>query len=613
MKYLRFLHMLLLCLLLAGCAEDKDSLSDLYTGQRENVTCIDLFSDQGHCCLGAPDFLSAAWALLDQMEYDSTQMLTDTLDEDERVHMLIFYADREGYRLGFSQDFSRVIPDYDAGLGPEYSYYPVQSPDVLRGFYEKHIAIIYNREVTAPAFAMLGQPHAWIQGVTADALYQVRLGYAHSSSSGGSTAMSAVAFEELLTLLKDLPESAFSQPEVIGESGQDHITCYYTSRPNLAVNFQDGANDLGVIIRYYEEADALAHLEFLMVDKADYLSPENSKYIRPVTKWDLNAPAVLQWFRSNAQFPPYASLRFGHWMTYDQNRDYVRISHKETAIKVRCFDGWTYEVEEYKPDCDSFGVRFRHPKQTDGWIYISFWPDGYENTERNRYLSTNSSGYTSYPLTVLYPNGMDPEGHAWSVQVTHYEHGDYVILNEGADHWFADYSKEIDVQLGYSWVDAGERIQMDPPEMVIDIDYTQSDDYKEGFKQFHFKTPDPIMLSLKGWDECSWVHDDTPEEDVLLTYWPQYETEGKVCVEYHEGFFQPPEGMIVEEDELHIQSYGGAHPAKRGTLPGDNHWSYFWIDRKHGSYVFRFENTEHWGQRKIEECLWTLHTILFQS
>lgn len=397
----------------------------------------------------------------------------------------------------------------------------------------------------------------------------------------------------------------------------DHITTYYSNHPNLTISFQDRANDLGVVVRYYEEMEGTPHLEFLMIDGAYTVARDNYAYIRPVQKWDIDSPELLRWFQESAPLPPYGSLRYGHWMDYDEERGYIVVSDGETTLKVRSFVGWTYEVVEPSENSESFGVRIRHPEETEGWIYVSFWPEGYENTEINRYFSSTSHRYTSLPLQVLYPNGTDAENWVWSEQVEWYENGDYVILNEGADHWFEQYADEIEVQTTYTYIEAGERVIRDPPEMVVDLDYTQCEDPKSGFKQFDLDTADRAYMSLSGRSSavpCGWMYDDTPQgENVLFSFWPEYMTEGMVCVEYHEGFFQPPEGMTVEETGLHIDAYGGEHPAYRGTLPGDDRWTYLWIDRKNGSYVFRFENTEHWDQRRIVESLWALHTFQFRG
>ncbi|MBP3684297.1 MAG: M56 family metallopeptidase [Oscillospiraceae bacterium] len=618
--WILLVSLLVVCGIAVGFLTDPetDTISDLYTGDREAVTCIDLWSDEGQCCLGTPTFLADAWELLDTVEYDPEQLLTGQHTETSYIHTVYFYCGEEYTTIGLSRDFTQVLPVWGIPqtslVGTEYQYYPVRSPEKLEAFFKKHIATVYNREVTAEPFAELGQPYQWLQGLTEDALYEIRLGYSRSKTYSVGGYLAKPAFEELLPLLKAVPEEALINPDTVGGSSLDQITTYYSDHPNLAISFQDRANDLGVVVRYYEESDTTPHLELLMIDGAYTVSPDFRGYNRPGQKWDIDSPALLNWFREAAPLPPYGSLRYGHWMDYDEDRGYIVVSDGETTIKVRSFIGWTYETVEPTADSESFGVRVRHPEQTEGWIYISFWPGGYENTEINRYINHNGKGYTSLPLTVLCPNGTDSEGAPWSLSVDHHENGDYVLINEGADHWFKDYADEIRVQTTYVRLEAGERIQKDPPEMVIDVDYTQSDDCEEGFKQFNLATADPIYLSLKGWNLCGWAHDDTPEEEnVLLTYWPQYETEGMVCVEYHEGFFQPPEGMTVEEDILQIDSYGGGHPAYRGTLPGEDHWTYFWIHRKNGSYVFRFENTEHWGQRKIEECLWTLHTIQFRG
>lgn len=609
MKHLMKLCFLLLCLALAGCGAKKDVLSDLCPVDRESVTCIDLRNQQGSCCMGNPDYLAKTWDLLGAIEYN-TQIQSDTYDPMETRPMLWFYVDEEPTMVFLSEDYSQWIPEQSTESG-SYQYYPINNPEKLKELFETHIATVYNREITTKGFSQIDQPYAWIQGLTPDAISQVRVGYSSSDSGSVGSTLSSVAFEELSALLKALPEEALILPETIGESGPDHIRYYLSERPNLAISFMDAANDLGVVVRYYEYTAGTHQLEFLMVEGADTLSPSNHNYIQQVHKWVIDSPQLMDWFQKMATYPPYAQMVAGHWLDFD--KDYRKISDGTTTLNVRTITGWTYAVSEAGGSSGSFGIRFRPPGENDGWIYISFWPEGYVNTETNRYLNHNGTGYTSYPLTVLYPNGMETEGYEWSVIVDHFERGDYAIINEDASHWFWKYVEEISILTRYVTVDAGKSVQKDPPEMIIAPDYTQSDDYEEGFKQFDLDTADRAYLSLRGWEECGWAHDDTPEdENVLLTYWPQYETEGMVCVEYHEGFYEPPPEMYVEETVLHIDSCGGI-TAYQGTLPGNERWTHFWIHRNNGSYLFRFENTEHWTERKVEECLWALHTFQFRG
>lgn len=609
MKYLMKFCLVLLCLALAGCGTNRDVLSELCPEERESITCIDLWNQRGSCCMGNPDYLSKTWDLLDKIEYDP-QMQTGTYDPMGIYHRLFFYVGEESSMVSLSEDYSQWIPDQSTESG-SYQYYAIHNPEKLKELFETHIATVYNREVTAPSFAQTGEPYAWIQGLTPEAIHQVRVGYSRSGSGSISSPLSSVAFEELSSLLKALPEEALILPETIGQGGSDHIRYYLSERPNLAISFLDAANDLGVVVRYYEYTAGTHQLEFLMVEGADTLSNENHNYIQQVHKWVIDSPQLMEWFQKMAAYPPYAQMVAGHWLDFDQEA--LILSDGETTLNISTIKDWTYAVTEPSEGQESFGVRFRPPEETDGWIYISFWPQGYANTEKNRYLNHSSSGYTSYPLTVLYPNGMSTSGENWSVSVDYYENGDYVILNEGADQWFDQYEEEIRIQTLSVLVSAGKSIEKDPPEMIIAPDYTQSTDYEEGFKQFDLDTADRAYLSLSGWEECGWVYDNTPEgENVLLTYWPQYETEGMVCVEYHEGFYEPPPEMHVDETILNIDSCGGIK-AYQGTLPGNERWTHFWIHRNNGSYLFRFENTEHWTQRKIEECLWALHTFQFRG
>lgn len=611
MKCAKRILLILLCLLLTGCAGDKDTLSDLCPVERETVTCIDLWNECGHCCLGFSDYLTKTWAVLDCIEYE-TQIQTGTYDPNKDYHRIVYFSGEDSTPVYLNEDYSRFIPVLDPEA-EHYEFYPVKNPEALKALFEEHIDIVYNLEITAAPFAESDEPYQWMQRLTPDALATVRYTHSVSGNSSGGGTLSKAGFKELCSLLKTISADALANPGTVSEGAFDHITTYYTDKPNLAVSFQDEANDLGVVVRYYEENEE-AHLEILMIDGADSVSSSNrGKKIQPVPKWDIESPELLDWFRKAADYPPYAALRYGHWMDYDAERGIMEVSDGTSTLRVRSFEGWTYEITEPSENSENFGIRCRHPKQTEGWIYISLWPEGYESSQINRYVNSSDDGYYSYSLKALYPNGTETEGVVWYEQVHYYENGDMVILNEGADHWFPECAEDIAVQTTYIWEDVGERVTREAPEVTIDLDYTQADDWSTDFVWFKFDTADPMGLSLSGWAECGWVHDDTPEgENVLLTYWPEYETEGLVCIEYHEGFFQPPEDMTVEDDILHIDSYG-SHPAKRGILPGDDRWTYFWIDRKNGSYVFRFENTEHWTDRKIEECLWALHTIQFRG
>lgn len=609
MKHLRRMWMLLICLLLTGCAGKQNSLSDLCPVDRNAVTCIDLWNQKGSCCMGNPDYLARTWELLDTIEY-GTEVQTGTYDPMGTYHSFWFYVGEDPTMVFLSEDYSQWLPAQETTSGT-CQYYPIRNPEKLKEFFETHIATVYNRQVTAKPFAELGQPYEWIQGLTPDALSQVRLGYSSSGSSSVDTAISTAAFEELSGLLKAIPEDALTGPETIGEGGDDHIRYVLSHEPNLAISFQDQANDLGIVVRYYKDADTIPHLELLMVEGAETVSRENPNAIRSALKWDIERPELMDWFCQMAPYPPYTQMTTGHWLSFD--KEPLKVSDGETTLRIRTVTGWTYDTTAPAEGGKSFGIRFRPPAETDGWIYISFWPEGYENTETNRYINHNGTGYTSFPLTVLYPNGMDTQDAQWSVIVRHYENGDYVIINEDASQWFSQYAEEIYVHTLYSQIAAGASVTREPPEVTIAPYYTQSDNYEEGFKQFDLETSDRAYLSLSGWEDCGWVHDDTHEdENVLLTFWPQYETEGMVYVEYHEGFFQPPEGLQIEETVLHITSCGG-HPAYSGTLPGAERWSYFWINRNHGSYVFRFENTDHWTDRKVEECLWALSSFQFRG
>lgn len=108
-------------------------------------------------------------------------------------------------------------------------------------------------------------------------------------------------------------------------------------------------------------------------------------------------------------------------------------------------EGWEYERVNNPTDS---GIRCRPADVAEGWLYFSFWPEGYHPVEENRLLVEgffwNWKTVTSYSDEAGTPTNFDVADEVWSYQRTELDSGDYVVINDGADSWFREYRDQID-------------------------------------------------------------------------------------------------------------------------------------------------------------------------
>ena len=95
-----------------------------------------------------------------------------------------------------------------------------------------------------------------------------------------------------------------------------------------------------------------------------------------------------------------------------------------------------------------FGIRCRPADVTEGWLYFSFWPEGYHPVEENRLILEGGfwewTTVTSYSDEAGTPNNFDVTDAVWSYKQIELGSGDYVVINDGADSWFREYRDQIE-------------------------------------------------------------------------------------------------------------------------------------------------------------------------
>ena len=492
---------LVLCIVVAVCflTDPQTTISDLFPAPRDSLTCIDLWTDIGHTCLSADREMEAVWNLLDTVSCDPEPYTQETLDGyleiyGDNHHIIRFFDEDQQWDLYVLRDYSGICltgKELTMETDPLY-YYHVHDPDALEAFFAKYMNPVIGPEATAEPFAAADDPYSWVKNISIDAVSeareysQLRKGSTTSTSSG---TMSEVRFLEFLDVLNTLPEEAFGAGEPYYSTSTDQFNYKNTHHPNVSVAIPDKANSLTASIRYYQDiTGAEETLDIL-------LSGSNG-----ITRWEISNDALMAFMRELCEHPAYISLTIGYWVDW-VDEDPLTVSHGNVIISTPMIKGWDYEAVEYTDGGASFGIRCRPGDVEEGWLYFSFWPEGYDPVEEDRfYMEGLSNGYrtvTSWPSAVSSRRGYNTEGFICSYFKTEYPIGDYAVINDGMDEWYRDYEDYIKVIRTYTSFDYGTHATPDVLSYGgVTVDISQIPSEKEPFR-FRYFDWDIIAAQLK--------------------------------------------------------------------------------------------------------------------
>lgn len=279
---------------------------------------------------------------------------------------------------------------------------------------------------------------------------------------------------------------------------------------------------------------------------------------------------------------------------------YVRAEYADVTIRVPQFPGWVYEKVDLTSDTGSFGVRCRPETEDSGWLYLSFWPNGYRPEEENRFYSTNGTWSTGYNDHIAsYPR---PGSTVWSYIRYSRDIGEFAIINDGADSWFEEYDSTIITYLKLLTQFIGGK----PTEITypgsVQTQYTQSEDPSFGPWRIWFEKYSYLTID-EGWAVDPW--------DPLVEFWPEEKTEGSVTFEFIEGGFTAPADMTVEH--ISLSEPIRPIPAHTASKPGDDTWSCLWIDVDGGSYLFQNKAIGLWEDTYFDQVMAMINKIVIEA
>lgn len=407
----------------------------------EEVTCIDINNRKLVCLSSATDIetmRSLLHDLKDEVEsVPAAALALAKADIFNNTYITVNY-DLGKKTVWFSRNFDYVWEE-DSEEG-----YLIHNAQALRTFIEGVTSGVRNQQTSGEAFATMDAPWDWCAGISSNAISKAEaratLYVTGNGSTGTSGVISADTLQELISILNQIPKDAFTAGTVVEKESYDSIYSPYL-KLNCAVSIMDEVNGLAVIIRYMD-----GNVEMLLTNELEKLN-RNSKlyntYLEPTQLWRVEDAALLKFMEELYDSPTLITYSVGAEYEW---QEIVEFSSGDFTLRLRLIEGWEYEEVAEK---DHSGIRVRPAGIKEGWIYFSFWPDGYEPQEENRYISEFTT-YNNFPKLISWPSDVkqgsnfSTYGRIWSYQKTILGNSDYAVINDGADSWFLEYEDQID-------------------------------------------------------------------------------------------------------------------------------------------------------------------------
>lgn len=343
-----------------------------------------------------------------------------------------------GYQVvNFSRDYSLIWED-----GSE-SAYVIADPEPLRTFLTQLQDVVVRRKTSGTPFTGEKEPWKWMSNVTADAISSAKanvcLEYTHTDSSSHITSNDGVlnrqTVTELLTILNEIPldEVAPGQP-VTDRSFPDAVEP--DEEVGCGISLLDGVNHLAVGIRWTKYETAI-----VITSQTEQYGARSYEVgaMQNAWQWVIRDEKLDAFLEDFWEEPPVINCPLGR--EYDWQTP-ITFRYADFSLNLNLIEGWVWEEVSF--DGESTGIRCRPGDETAGWLYFSYWPEGYAPAETDRYIA---EGYGWNPdVYVSYPASAETEGTddaIWSYQRMPLSHGDYAIINQGADGWFRAYSDQI--------------------------------------------------------------------------------------------------------------------------------------------------------------------------
>jgi len=412
----------------------------------KNIVCVDVMNGK-QVCLSSFSQIEQARSLLRDLEHQvhpATREEAETARKDPFDYCTITV----NYELGekqivFSENFDFV---WEYGSAETYR---LSAPEPVRQLVGSVTNGIRMKETSGEPFATADAPWDWFAGVNMDAISTAQIYVCLDvTSTGNSTRVSgtngimpADSLQKLVNVLNQIPRDAFAADRML--TGQSAGYFRNTQQEvNCAVIMIDTVNHIAVMIR-----TSKGNVELLLTSELDKVLNDDHRYLEPTQIWTVRDQNLLSLLKDFCEDPPVITYFVG---AEYQWQDPVTLTMDGFHMDLRLIEGWEYE---YVTNAAGSGIRCRPAAVAEGWIYFSFWPEGYLAEEADRYLAEGyRNGFPSnisYPASVKSNNGVDTRHAVWSYEAVITDIGDFAIINDGADSWFLEYEDQIQDIISY--------------------------------------------------------------------------------------------------------------------------------------------------------------------
>ena len=406
---------------------------------KSRLVCVDVNTRKRVCLSSGPELnqiMTLLRNLQDTVEPATAEDLAAAEKEFDTTWITINYELGEK-DLFFSENYDLV---WKPGSGEAYR---IPKPDPFRLLFESVTDGVRNKETSGKPFATVDTPWDWCAGVSTNAIsdaevyvcLDVTSNGLSKSVSGASGVLPTDRLSPLIDVLNQVQREAFS------DSGRTEKTFRWfgheQTEGSASISVLDGVNQLAVAIRIRD-----GYLEMIMTEELDKALDSTSEYLNPAAKiWTIQDSALCDFMKKLAENPTVINYSVG--AEYDWQGP-IEFAKGKFDLELYLIEDWIYE--EVKNATNS-GVRCRPQDVSEGWLYFSFWPNGYSVQEEDRYYEEGGWSFftrkTSYPSSVKSSTGIDTRHVIWSYQVINTDIGDFAIINDGADEWFLEYEDEI--------------------------------------------------------------------------------------------------------------------------------------------------------------------------
>lgn len=421
----------------------------------EGVTSMDIRYGDGIARLDKGGEVAPLQEMLTQV-FEQSPVPTDSVAEKIQNdltwnYITVHHTDETTTVYRLSEDCDLIWKDAPRRKRMIYS---LEQWDWVQDYFAQLTNGVKDRQTTGQPFAAKDEIFNWTQNVTTNAIEKasaniqwltpIQLSRPRETRTSEGI-LTQKSLDELLEILHQIPENAFI-PQA--KKKLSYWNLYNTldegNTECAAISIMDTVNSLWVLIRYSEEGVGI-----LLSDELQKAVLESGAFLESYQYWFVADDALEEYMRTLIEQRPIVDYLEGTVGTRYPWKTTVNFSYKDLDLTVHLIEGWEYEIVEGEPQATNYGIRCRPGGVSTGWLYFSFWPEGYHPEESNRfYIESSWYDYPtkySFPESVINPDGgYSVGGKTWSYWVVYTPKGDFAVINQGADSWFPEYADVID-------------------------------------------------------------------------------------------------------------------------------------------------------------------------